>query len=119
MLTEGSVWAEGGRRGEIDERSGAPARLAMAAGDGGLDSAARRLNRARGGAEQVRGEAAQLGARGIEAERRTATSSARARARLDEDARKEKGRGEMDEPCEWIRTRSAEGEDRRRVRCVE
>ena len=62
MLTEGSVWAEGGRRGEIDERSGAPARLAMAAGDGGLDSAAKRLNRARGGAEQVQGEAAQLGA---------------------------------------------------------
>ena len=35
------------------------------------------------------------------------------------NARKEKGRGEMDEPCEWIRTRSAEGEDRRCVRCVE
>jgi len=57
----------------------------MAAGGGELDSAARRLNRTRGGAEQVRGEAAQLGARGIEVERRTATSSARARARLDED----------------------------------
>ena len=66
---------EGGRRVEIDERSGAPARLAMEAGDGGLDSAAKRLNRARGGAEQVRGEAAQLGAQRNEAARRATAST--------------------------------------------
>jgi len=92
---------EGGRRGEIDERSGAPARLAMAAGDGGLDSAAKRLNRARGGAEQVRGEAAQLGAQRNEAARR-ATAGARPGDKLcsvwlSVSARKEKRGGEMDE----------------------
>ena len=38
-LTAGSIWVEGGRRVEIDERSGAPARLAMAASDGERDSA--------------------------------------------------------------------------------
>ena len=42
----------------------------MVAGDGGSILAEERLNRARGGAEQVWGEAAQLGVRGIEVERR-------------------------------------------------
>ena len=44
--------------------------MAVAADERGADSAARRLTRAREGATWVRGEAVQLGARGIEAERR-------------------------------------------------
>ena len=50
-------------------RGGAPAQMAVAADERGADSAARRLTRAREGATWVRGEAVQLGARGIEAER--------------------------------------------------
>ena len=101
MLTEGSVWAEGGRRGEINERSGAPARLAMEDGDGGLDSAAKQLNRAHGGAEQVRGKAALFRAQRNEKAWR-ATAGARpgdelCSVWLGVSARKEKMGGEMDE----------------------
>ena len=71
MLTDGSVWAEGGRRGEIEDRSGAPVRLAMAAGDGERDSTGERLNRARGGAGQVRSRARKVLARGNGEGRRT------------------------------------------------
>ena len=81
-LTGGSIWAEGGRKEVVGMRGEAPARMAVAAGEGRADSAARRLTRAREGATWVRAEAAQLGARGIEAERRGVAGATPAAALL-------------------------------------
>ena len=75
--------------------------MAMADGDGGLDSAARRLNRAHGVAAWVRGEAREVGARRIEAGRRGtvgATLTAQLCSSSTRPAREEgEGKGKMDD----------------------
>ena len=68
-LTVHSNRAKEVREREFDEKGGAPA-TAMAAGGGlDVDLAVERLKRAQEQAPWMRGEAVQLGARGIEAER--------------------------------------------------
>ena len=62
-LTTSSNRAEKGLKVGLDERRPSSVRTTMVAGDDGLDWAARRLNRARGGATEVEGEVARLGAR--------------------------------------------------------
>ena len=62
-LTEGSIRAEEGRKGVVDGEGRSSVWLAMAAAAGVPDSAVVGLDRARGGAEEVRGEMQWLGAR--------------------------------------------------------
>ena len=64
------IWAEKGRRWELDGEGGAPKRTAMATAVWGLISAGVGHGRARGGAEWVRGEVARLGVRRIKAGQR-------------------------------------------------
>ena len=69
-LTVGSIWAKEGRKGVVDGEGRSSARLAMAAVAGMPDSAVVGLDRARGGAEEVWGQAREVGARRIELRRR-------------------------------------------------
>jgi len=117
-LTVHSIWAGDGQRGEIDEEGGALVERQWRPAMAGSIPAGKWLNRARGGAAWVRGEAREVEARGIEARCRgvvgTAAGDGSARAlfglslRKKERARKRIGlRGR-------IRTACAEAEDRRR-----
>jgi len=65
-LTEGSFWAGKCRRWELNEEGRSSTRTAMVAATETPDSAGKQLERARGGAEWLRGEVARLQARRIE-----------------------------------------------------
>ena len=75
MLTKGSIGAKAGRRWELDGRGGTSVRATMVAGGRGLDSAGVGFVRAREGMEELRGEAREALARGIDEGRRGVTGA--------------------------------------------
>ena len=99
-LTVGLVWAEDGRRGEIDEGGGASTGTAMAAAAAQADSAwvGAQPSSWRGGGGS--GEAREVGARGIELRRRGlagATSTAAPRGSAQRELEEgEEGEGKME-----------------------
>ena len=91
-LTVHSNRAKEVREREFDEKGGAPA-TAMAAGGGlDVDLAVERLKRAQERAPWMRGEAVQLGARGIEAERQGWSARRPAMALLELVSTRARGR---------------------------
>ena len=91
-LTVHSNQAKEVREREFDEKGGAPA-TAMAAGGGlDVDLAVERLKRAQERAPWMRGEAVQLGARGIEAERQGWSARRPAMALLELGSTRARGR---------------------------
>ena len=70
MLTKGSIGAEEGQRGELDGEVELRRGAAMADAASASIPAGEQRNRARGGAEEVRGDAAGLWTWRIEARRR-------------------------------------------------
>ncbi|XP_039841643.1 keratin, type I cytoskeletal 9-like [Panicum virgatum] len=114
----------GGGRPEkgVRRRGRSSAGTTMVAGSLELDPVGFGLNRARGWVEELRGEAAQLGARDIEAGWRevagAASDDTSARAQLHVNARKEKGMRMRSLQSSQTDKARAKGEVRRRSRRV-
>jgi len=64
-LTVGSIWAEKSRERELDGEGRSSTERQWRTAVCALDSAGGGLNRASGGAEELRGETREVGARGI------------------------------------------------------